>query len=296
MSIPHLGEILSTLAALVWAFSVVLFRLSGRQVGPLALNFFKNTVAMILLLATLPFLPEALHWRAPAVDYALLVASGVVGIALADTIFLRSLNVIGAGLSQVVNCSYSPFVILFTFFLLGERLTVGDALGAALILGSILFSTAHAPPDGVSRQDLRKGIGLSTLSMALMALGVTLAKPVLDRSPILWATTIRLAGGLGALAAIGLAVPQYRKIWASLRPSRAWRVTIPASVLGTYVAMIIWIAGMKFTQASTAAILNQSSAVFVLPVAALVLKEAITARKLIAVAMAITGLVLVTLA
>lgn len=296
MAVPHLGELLSTLAALIWAFSVVLFRLSGRRVGPLALNFFKNTVAMVLLALTLAVIPGGFGWRASALDYALLIASGVIGIALADTIFFRSLNVIGAGLSQVVNCSYSPFVILFTFVFLGERLTAGDIGGAVLILGSILFSAGHAPPEGVSKSELRKGIGLATLSMALMALGVALAKPVLDRSPVLWSTAVRLAGGLGALAVIGLVVPQYRVIWTSLRPSRAWRVTVPASVLGTYVAMVVWIAGMKFTQASTAAILNQSSAVFVLPVAAIVLKEAITARKLVAVAMAVSGLVLVTLA
>ena len=70
---------------------------------------------------------------------------------------------------------------------------------------------------------------------------------------------------------------------------------MPAAVLGAYLAMIVWIAGMKYTQASTASILNQTSAIFVLPVAALMLHEAITARKLVAVALAVAGVVLVTL-
>ncbi|MCK5597260.1 MAG: DMT family transporter, partial [Candidatus Eisenbacteria sp.] len=81
----------------------------------------------------------------------------------------------------------------------------------------------------------------------------------------------------------------------TLRPSRSWRVAVPAAVLGGYVAMIVWVAGMKYTQASTASILNQTSAVFVLPLAAILLHERVTLRKLAAVAMAVGGVALVTL-
>jgi drug/metabolite transporter (DMT)-like permease len=67
-------------------------------------------------------------------------------------------------------------------------------------------------------------------------------------------------------------------------------------VLGAYLAMIVWIGGMKYTQASTASILNQTSAVFVLPLAAVFLHERITLRKSLAVAMALAGVMFVTLA
>ena len=42
VAFPYLGELLSLLAALVWAVSVVLFRLSGRKLPPLSLNFFSR--------------------------------------------------------------------------------------------------------------------------------------------------------------------------------------------------------------------------------------------------------------
>ena len=72
-------------------------------------------------------------------------------------------------------------------------------------------------------------------------------------------------------------------------------VALPAAVTGAYISMILWVAGMKYAHASVAAILNQSSAVFVLPVAALVLHEPITGRKLAAVGTCMAGIVLVTL-
>lgn len=295
LATSHLGEFYSVLAALVWAVSVVLFRLSGRTLRPLALNFFKNIVATLMLGATLVVLRVEFVRDVPAVDYVLLVLSGIVGIAAADTLFFKSLNLLGAGLSQIVTLSYGPFVILFTFVFIGERLTPGDFAGAALIMLGIFLTAGHDPPLGSTKADLHKGIGFATLSVALMALGVTIAKPVLNRSPVLWATSIRLAGGVAALVVLTIVSPRQRDLWKTLRPSRTWRVSVPAAVLGAYVAMVIWIAGMKFTQASTASILNQTSAVFVLPVAALILKEKITLRKAGAVAAAIAGVALVAM-
>ena len=286
---------MSLLAALVWAFAVVLFRMSGRKLPPLSFNFFKNVVASCLILLTFVVLRQSVLRDAPLSDYGLLALSGILGITLADTLFLRSLNLVGAGLSQIVTLSYSPFVILFTFIFLGERLTLADLGGAALILLGIVISAAHRPPAGSTKHDLHKGIGLGTLSVALMAAGVALAKPVLDRSPVLWATTIRLLAGTAALALMATVVPGYRYLWKTLRPSASWKLTVPSAALGAYVAMVVWVAGMKYTQAATASILNQMSAVFVLPVAAMVLREPITARKVGAVATAVLGTVIVML-
>ncbi len=78
--IPHAGEILSVLAAVVWSVSVVLFRLSGRRMTPFNLNFFKNAVATLLLLATLAVIGMPLVRSVPLSDYLLLfLAAGKIG-------------------------------------------------------------------------------------------------------------------------------------------------------------------------------------------------------------------------
>ena len=220
MNVPHLGEIFSVLTAIVWAVSVVLFRMSGRRLAPLELNFFKNIVASVLLLATIVVLREPLFRAAPPLDYALLALSGIIGIALADTIFFQSLNIVGAGLSQIVSLAYGPFIIILAFVFLGERLTAGDLVGAGLITVGILLTTSHRSQPGITPHDLRKGVALATLSVALMALGVLLAKPVLDRSPVLWSTAVRLIGGVGALVVLALVSPRHRRLWATLRPGQ----------------------------------------------------------------------------
>jgi drug/metabolite transporter (DMT)-like permease len=56
-----------------------------------------------------------------------------------------------------------------------------------------------------------------------------------------------------------------------------------------------WIAGMKFTDTGTAAILNQTSTIFILVFASLFLHEPFTLRRSIAAALAFAGILMVTL-
>jgi len=53
VSLPStLGEIYSLTCAVIWG-CVILFRKSGETIAPVALNLFKNTVALLLFLVTL---------------------------------------------------------------------------------------------------------------------------------------------------------------------------------------------------------------------------------------------------
>ena len=120
--------------------------------------------------------------------------------------------------------------------------------------------------------------------MALMAIGIVGAKPVLDRTDPMWAAAVRLAGGVAFLLVQGL-LPRWRRATiAAFRPGPHWRVAIPAAVIGAYLAMFLWILGMKYTAANVAGVLNQSSTVFVLILATIFLGEPLTPRRIFAIA------------
>ncbi len=86
-SLPFLGEILSVGSAFIWAIAILLFRVSGKSVHPLGLNLFKNILATALLSLTMLLLGEPLLPGVPWQSYGLLALSGVIGIALSDTLF-----------------------------------------------------------------------------------------------------------------------------------------------------------------------------------------------------------------
>lgn len=290
-----MGEVCALGAAVVWAFAVILLLRSGETVGPFALNLFRIALSLPLLIATTLLAGGALLRSAPPADYLLLLASGVIGIAMADTLFHKSLNMTGAGISAIVNTSYAPAVVLLAYLLLGERVSAVDLAGMALILSGIFLSSTLRPPRACTRRELLKGIAIGLLADLLLAFAIVIAKPVLNRSPVLWAATVRQVGCLAALLLTTLFVPRMRGAYGFLRPAPVWRFMVPAAALGSFLSLLLWIAGMKYTLASVAAILNQTSTIFILMLAVLFLREPFTKRKGVAAALALAGVLLITI-
>lgn len=302
MNDHQLGQSFALLAAITWAVAVVLFKLCGDRIPPLALNLFKNTVGIVLLsltLVALPWLPvepgvPLLRWHNLA-DICLLAMSGIVGIALADTLFFYALNLIGVGLLSIVDCLYSPLIILFSWLILVEELSWCHYVGGALILTGVFISSRHPPPPDRTRGQLLLGIALAIAALVTMAIGIVVAKPLIAEYNVLWTAEVRLLAGTVFLALATLVLPGGRQLWTVFRPAPVWKVSVPAAVLAAYLAMIFWVAGFKYTQTAVAAILNQTSIFFSLIFATWFLKERFTARKLAAILIAAPGVVLITL-
>jgi drug/metabolite transporter (DMT)-like permease len=291
VSIPHLGEYLALASAVVWAIAVILFRISGKTVPPFALNLFKNAVALVLFVPLLLLLGKPLLPAAPATDYVLLLGSGLLGIAISDTLFFMALNLLGASLIAIVDCVYSPFIIVLSYFFLGERLNPWQFSGVLLIAAAIAVMAWKGTLENgkLPRRDLFRGIVLGVLAMLTVAVGIVMIKPMLAHTDVFWATAMRLAGGIGGLVLFLPFLRNRRKILAPLFDIAKWKVLIPASLLGSFFALLFWVAGMKFTLASIAAVLNQMNVIFVFILAAVFLGEKATPWKIGAVALAFIG-------
>ncbi len=292
---PYLGEFLSVGAAVFWAVGVILFKRSGETMPPMALNLFKNSLALVLMLATMPLLGEAyLPEDQPASSWALLALSGFLGIAVADTLFFVSLGKLGAGLAAVVDTSYTPVMLGLSFVFLGERIGLLATAGAALIMFGLLIGSAAKPERGKSRRDVLEGTIIGVVGIALMAVSIVMVKNVLNGAPMVWATTVRLAAGALGVIPLILLSPRRGALMESLRPSATWKFAAPAALVGTYLAMIAWIGGMKYTQhVSIAALLNQMSTIFIFVLAVVFLREPLTARRSFAIGCGFVGAALV---
>jgi drug/metabolite transporter (DMT)-like permease len=289
------GELYSLLCAFIWAFAVIMFARLGRDTPPVVLNLFKGCVALILLPPTLfvlgtPFVPAHVAWT----DWAQLAVSGIIGISIADTLFLASLNRLGAGRSAIVDCLYAPLVVLCGWLFLSEPVGWKILAAVVLMVSAIFVGTwdPRADPERADPAQTRAGIGLGALAMLLMAIGIVIAKPVLNRTDLLWATLVRMAGATVFLGVHAL-LPRWRAItFRTFTPGRHWLLLVVAGFVGTYLAMITWLAGMKYTTVSVSSILNQTSTLIVPLLAALFLRERLTWRKLLAVSMGFVGAVI----
>lgn len=289
-----LGEFYSLACALAWAVAVILFKKSGESLAPVPLNLFKNALGLALMLLTVLAVSGTAWPGIPPAAVAVALFSGFLGIGVGDTLYFRALNAVGASRMAVAQTLYSPFVIVLSAAYLSERLSLLQCAGVALVLGGILMVN-RVPAVNLDRAALRRGIAEAALSVLAMAAGVVIAKPLLEAHDFLWIVTLRIVGGVLGMLMFLPSARDVAGIRAAFSGVRHWPHVIAGSVIGSYVSMMLWLAGYKYTQASVAAVLNEMAAVFILGLAALFLGDRLRPAQLAGSTVAIAGVVLVVL-
>lgn len=290
-----LGEALAILSALAWSAGVIIYKRLGETLAPTRLNLMKNLLVLGLLLPTLAVMgtpPPQLS----ATELAITLFSGLLGIAVADSLYLTALNQLGAARMGILGNFYSPFVILLSFLLLGERLGPLQLVGFALVSSGVLVVGMPSVREPAERRAQRLGLLLGISSIALMAVAIVLVKRILEAQPLIWMVALRLAGGIGGLL---LLFAWRRESPLPARAERAqirWPIVLLGAFVGQYLSMVFWLGGYKYAPASVAAILNETTSIFIVLLAALFLHEPLNRRKLLGVALTLSGVACMLLA
>ena len=280
-----LGEIMALGCALTWAIAVLLFR----DIGPIdarGLNLFKNAAAVVLLAMTMLVMGRHIDWNRSALDWLLLSGSAVLGITIGDSLFFAGLQRIGANLAAITDCVYAPVVVGLSVLVLHEPVTHGLLLGAPLVALGLVVVTWHKP-GGVPID--RLGVAYAIGGVLATAVGIVMAKPVLEKSDLIEATTVRLAVAAVTLLPIQAVTGRLRASLALFKPQPLWRKMLPAVVVGPYVSMLLWLGGLKYAPVSRAALLNQMATVFLLLLSRFVGGEAVPKRRWVGAMLALSG-------
>lgn len=292
-----LGELCSILSALAWAVGIMLYRQLGASLSPLRLNFLKNLLVLAMLVPAILVVHGLEVPRFGALQLGAAIASGVLGIGVADTLYFRALNELGAGRMGTIGNLYSPFVIVLGYAFLSERLQPLQLAGFALVSIGVWVAAwprklaevvAPGGPAPARPAHPVRGLGYALLAIVLMAIAIVLVKRVLEAQPLFWVTAWRMVGALGAMVLIAL----LRGEGAQLRlqaPGLPWPKLVLAAFVGQFLAMVLWMAAYKFTLASVAAVLGETASIFILLLAAAWLKEPLTRRAVAGVLLTFGG-------
>ena len=288
-----IGEILSLGSAITWGISVSLFKIIGNTISPYILNPLKNTIGTILFIFTcVLFTDSSVISELSFSESILLAFSGVIGITVADVLFLRSLNILGTSRSSILNTVYSPVVIVLAYFFLGETLTLVHIFGGVLILGSILYLSINSDKGDI--QNINQGLILGLIAYTLMAVGIIIVKPILTKfsnsiDAQMWIILYRLIPGT-LLSYFTLSIMLTKdQVAEQLSNKKIWPIIFIGSFLGTYFGFAMWIVGMAKTSASIASILNQTSTIFIAFFGWLILKETFSKKMMVSFFVAVVG-------
>lgn len=258
-------------------------------------NLFKNLLGFLLILPTVALVEgwRLAEFSLPELGITLL--SGYLGIAVADTWYLRALSLMGASRTGIVASLLSPFVILLSFVFLGESFRGWQVFGFVLVMAGILLVNWRLNRKDVDAEHVGKGMLYGTGAMFLMAVGIVMVKEILETRPFVWTAEIRLAGGLGGMLIYIMLRNRYSEVKQNFSRALPWRLIIAASFLSTYVSMMMWLAGYKLIPASVASVLNESANVWIVFLAWLMLGESVGLRKVTGLALTSAGVIIMLL-
>jgi len=262
-----LGTATCLLAAGLWAVAVMMFRRPITRLGAPVVNLAKCFLATLMLGLTalitgswsvlLTAAPEHLGW---------LALSGLVGMTIGDTALFGAVTRIGAHRSLLLLTLAPLFTAILAAGLTGERLLPAQIAGGLTILAGVaLVVTERAEQTGLA--PLRRGPAVAGVLLGLLGAlgqgsGVVFAKQGMSLIPVLPATLFRLivaTTGLVLVVALMVGAPA---IISWTRDRAAWRQIVPATFIGTYIAMLLMMAGIAMAPASIAAVLVSTTPVF----------------------------------
>ncbi|MDD8013051.1 MAG: DMT family transporter [Acidobacteriota bacterium] len=296
MPLDLLGKIMALMCAVVWAGAVILFKLAGDRIRPLALNLYKTALTVtilfpLLLLLKIPLIPAGM----PGKYWLAVMASGILGIAVSDTLFFACLNRLGAGMTAIVDALYAPFVMTATWLFLLQKPRLEQVGGALLVIAAVLTVAYRKSGSPLPTRRVISGIIFGVAAMAIMAVSIVLMQPVLNGASVFWVTELRMLAALAVLLVMFAWQKERRQMLAPLWQKGSRHYAFWGALLGNLISMTLWVGAFKFTSVNSAAVLNQTNTVFVVVMASVFLKETFTRRRLLATALAVAGSLLVLL-
>jgi len=283
-----LGGLAALGAGASWALGSILFRSLADHTSALGLNLAKGLVGLVYLGVALAVVGVVSMSQSATI---LLALSGIIGIALGDTLFFMALVRLEPRRTVLLATVGQAFTVLLALAVLGERPTPVAWLGITAIIGGITWvMREQSPAEGSSTT---AGIWLGLGAAACMSIGIILAKLGVEEVPALQALTVRMSAGMAGLFLVGL----YRRSLSDwLRPlcvqARLTRLLWADVVIiggGFYLSML----ALEWTDATLASVLISTEPLFILPLAAWLLREKISTRAILGAVIVVAGVGLI---
>ena len=291
-----LGESVCLTAAFLWAAAVTAFREPIATHGARAVNLAKCLVATVLLAATVAVLGGWSEILAAPRATLLVAASGLVGLTLGDTALFAAVTRVGVHRALLLQ-TLAPLFTAAVAVPLGERLGPGEVVGGLVVLAGVALVVKPSRTAAASRLQPAvgwAGFSLGVLSAAGQGVGVVIAKAGLDDLGDLEAAMIRLLAATAGLVAVGAVTGSLGRATRLATDVRALRRVLPASFFGTYLTMVLMMAGIRLAPASVAAVLLATSPVFGLVLEAVLRRRWPDATSVVGTLVAVAGVALLT--
>tara|TARA_B100000678_G_scaffold22769_1_gene17395 strand:- start:61 stop:939 length:879 start_codon:yes stop_codon:yes gene_type:complete len=121
-------------ATLAWTYACSIWRKQTNIYKPIEINFLKNIIAFIIFSPVILILKYSTDYK----YFLILICSGIIGIGLGDTFYLKSLNLIGTRKTLSIE-ALSPLIAAIAGNLfLDENLNLNAWIGIVIVTGTLV--------------------------------------------------------------------------------------------------------------------------------------------------------------
>lgn len=295
-----MGAIAAIGAAICWSGAGLLIKPVSTRFSSLSINSIRVLAGWIFLMVFLsPLGKVAEMGSVPVSSVAYIMGSGVIGLAIGSTLFIRSLSL--TDITRVYPVTYSLWLlgtVTIAGIFLGEAITGFTILGAVLIVSGIVLLARPSGKRQVANAGAGTPQGMTGIALAIgasicWAAGSTLIKLGLSGASPLVVNMIRLPAV--ALILVALVAGRESPATFSRYDWKSLLQTSGAGILEQGIGSVLWFISIELTGVAKATILANTSPLFVIPFAIIVLKEKVTLRVILGTVFCVLGIWLAVL-
>ncbi len=259
-------------SAASWAIGSILFKQLGDHLSPVAMTLAKGTAASVFLAAVLLAVGATPIAQEPLV---MLILSGVLGIAVGDTLFFMALQRLHAHAVVILFTLGQVLTVLLAVLLLGERPSTTEWVGMGLVVAGVTAVLWVQLTDEENRLSL-VGIACGLASVLAMSFSVIMCKDALETVGTVQATLVRMVAGTVTMLFFAYGMRQMGGALDALARPKVMGQFLGSVGVITFGGFWLSIVAIANVDASIANTLNSTEPLFVLPLAAFILREKIT--------------------
>jgi drug/metabolite transporter (DMT)-like permease len=296
-----IGEWAALSAALLWTSSTMIW---GRiPLTAMALNLSKNIIAVGLILIHILALAVVVGrpiFQAPGHSWLWLGLSGLIGVAVGDTLYFRSLQILGPRRALMMATTSPLFAVVLGALLLGEDLRFLSVSGIVITVAGVIVVVADRKASkespGIKPGRMSLGIAAGVLAAICQAIGGVLSKKGmvstegLELCDPIEATFIRLfISAIGVVLIVGSGRNLGNFVRQACKPDML-KLLIPATALGTWLGIWMSQIAFRFSEVAIAQTLLSTCPLFAIPIVWLVHKHRVTILSFLGTIIAIFGI------
>jgi len=276
------SELFALGCAFTWALNGLILRSQLLKVSPPLINMVRCGMAGVFYWLLLPFdsAPLAALSQVTLQEWGLLLANLVIGLVIADILYLTSIREIGLSRTLALTGTFPLTTLIWEYLLLQQPLSPDLLLGSCLVVvGVILLAgqvKAKSGAQEVGAERLKFGIFISVLAAVLWGLSTVLIKPAMAHMTVVQVNALRMPL-VSLLLYLTRVLPNKNESMARLD----WRtvgIISLTGILGMGIGGLMFLVALKDLGPARAVTITSVSPVFGLIFGVVLLRERVSMR------------------